>query len=349
MADSSNVDSRESEVDLGFLEEIDEALQPNDFPSKVGGRPVWLNPSKIPHTVVCKACGNNALFLGQVYAPKDSVSTAYHRTLYVFCCANGQCYKHGNCITVLRDQLPEINDFFSSDLSVENSWSTHFSAIKFCELCGCASNKACSACHQVSYCSKYHQTLHWKKGHKRECGKYINSKDRCRITFPEYELVTEPEPSSDACTEEVGVYEEKYEQYLQESNVQKVDKKMERELMKMEEKKTDDMFERFKKRIKREPKQVLRYDEGGTPLWVSDENIPRDEDIPPCQCGAPRVFEFQIMPQLLNYLSIDTSSDSMDWGTLAVYSCPDSCPLDEGMREEFVWMQHFSYTDDALN
>ena len=84
----------------------------------------------------------------------------------------------------------------------------------------------------------------------------VDSKDRCRITFPEYELVTEAEPSSDACTEEVGVYEEKYEQYLQESNVQKVDKKMERELMKMEEKKTDDMFERFKKRIKREPKQV---------------------------------------------------------------------------------------------
>ena len=54
------------------------------------------------------------------------------------------------------------------------------------------------------------------------------------------------------------MYEEKYEQYLQESNVQKVDKKMERELMKMEEKKTDDMFERFKKRIKREPKQVRK-------------------------------------------------------------------------------------------
>ena len=42
--------------------------------------------------------------------------------------------------------------------------------------------------------------------------------------------------------------------------------------------------------------------EGG-PLWVSSSNVPSENDIPPCEhCGAPRKFELQIMPQMLNYL-----------------------------------------------
>lgn len=36
----------------------------------------------------------------------------------------------------------------------------------------------------------------------------------------------------------------------------------------------------------------IRYSFGNQPLWVHSTNKP--EDIPPCQCGAPRVFEFQV-------------------------------------------------------
>lgn len=39
--------------------------------------------------------------------------------------------------------------------------------------------------------------------------------------------------------------------------------------------------------------QVIRYDRGGEPLWVSLENKP--QDIPPCPaCGEAREFEFQV-------------------------------------------------------
>jgi len=42
--------------------------------------------------------------------------------------------------------------------------------------------------------------------------------------------------------------------------------------------------------------------EGG-PLWVSSGDVPSDDDIPSCEyCGAPRKFELQVMPQMLNYL-----------------------------------------------
>ena len=40
--------------------------------------------------------------------------------------------------------------------------------------------------------------------------------------------------------------------------------------------------------------QVLRYHRNGEPLWVSDEGKPSDGDIPVCDCGSERVFEFQV-------------------------------------------------------
>jgi len=41
--------------------------------------------------------------------------------------------------------------------------------------------------------------------------------------------------------------------------------------------------------------QVLRYHQNGEPLWVSDEGKPSDGDIPKCECGSDRVFEFQVI------------------------------------------------------
>ena len=57
----------------------------------------------------------------------------------------------------------------------------------------------------------------------------------------------------------------------------------------------DPVFARFRKRVAREPEQVVRYWRGGAPLWVSSDHQPADADVPPCPaCGAPRHFEFQV-------------------------------------------------------
>ncbi len=60
--------------------------------------------------------------------------------------------------------------------------------------------------------------------------------------------------------------------------------------------------------------------QGGTPLWIGPE-VP--QSVPPCElCGQERVFEFQINPQLLQHLALDSSvDDGVDWGVLAVYTC----------------------------
>ena len=88
--------------------------------------------------------------------------------------------------------------------------------------------------------------------------------------------------------------------------------------------------------------------------------------VKPCACGRERIFEFEVLPSVLFALNVDIhaktypqssshgpsnsaaefSRDSgmeqkmngggMDWGALAVYSCPDSC---DKSREEFVVAQ----------
>lgn len=76
--------------------------------------------------------------------------------------------------------------------------------------------------------------------------------------------------------------------------------------------------------------------------------------IPPCPCGAERVFEYQLMPSILELLDVDCYSignkskhysiesllsksvGGMNWGVMAVYSCPFSC---QQSAEEYVVVQ----------
>jgi hypothetical protein len=92
--------------------------------------------------------------------------------------------------------------------------------------------------------------------------------------------------------------------------------------------------------------------------------------IPPCACGAERVFETQLLSSLLHVLEVDkhapteagTSAASglgaayeqggMNWGNIAIYSCPNVCAAEQ----EFVVVQDSderpsqprgAYEDDA--
>ncbi len=115
---------------------------------------------------------------------------------------------------------------------------------------------------------------------------------------------------------------------------------------------------RFLATVGHKPDQVLRYARWNdkAPLWVSSEDQPQAKDVPACaQCGGTRAFEFQVMPQLLHYLKVDAMASlpckpgdsyrlaAMDWGTLAVYTCTNSCSGGAGEGggyvEEFLWRQ----------
>ncbi|KAI0044512.1 hypothetical protein FA95DRAFT_1544948 [Auriscalpium vulgare] len=168
---------------------------------------------------------------------------------------------------------------------------------------------------------------------------------------------------------------------------------------------TDQVFDRFNRRVAAEPQQCVRYELGGAPLPFASDAVyerlfpqphaepaptivskadfkvtpaaPRRaydpaQAVPACaHCGAPRVFECQLMPNLINVLKPDGVQSKaaltdeerrkevervlkggaagadvrgMDWGTILVFSCERDCCLapdgkgaaKEGWKEEFV-------------
>ncbi|TRY88019.1 hypothetical protein DNTS_028271 [Danionella cerebrum] len=349
----------DSGVVLGFLEEAESwQLLSNQFPSKVGGRPAWLSQVDLPITseLQCDTCTQPTVFLLQVYAPISKFERCFHRTLFVFCCKTPTCYTRNDskCFKVFRSQLARKNEFYPFDPPPDEKPEQPMpnpqvlsSGSKLCRVCGCLGPKACSRCHSVSYCCKEHQTIDWKQRHKKECssGPSQNSQKQSSLLFPEWELVTEPEVLPPKEEEELcGSLSQD-----QESSATTDDGLEESELESVALHETVDskVFQKFKKRIAIEPQQVLRYCNGGSPLWVSAEHMPREGEVPHCACGAKRLFEFQIMPQLLNHLKVDSTEASIDWGTVAIYTCANSCEQGSRYLPEFIWKQDFS-EDRAL-
>ncbi|XP_041108734.1 programmed cell death protein 2 [Polyodon spathula] len=353
-------------VELGFVEEFESfSLRSKQFHSKVGGRPAWLSQLGLPSPseLSCQKCGQPSAFLLQVYAPIPGQARSFHRTCFVFCCKNTACYSHNDsrCFKVYRSQLPRKNDFYSYDPPVEEEAADIHSTdseilqlgsgVKLCRVCGCLGPKSCSRCHSANYCSREHQTIDWKAGHKKECSKNgevgVSLLDH-KFLFLEYEVVTEPEELQLEADGDGQIEEEQLKEmqtYLESKPpagdvLDSVDER-DLEAMAEHESKESKVFEKFKRRTAIEPEQVLRYCRMGHPLWVSDENVPKETDIPNCLCGAKRLFEFQIMPQLLNYLKVDSPEASIDWGTLAVYTCADSCDQGNKYTAEFIVKQDY--------
>lgn len=341
----------ESSVDLGFLEPCKEWLLANKFfRSKVGGKPAWLELKNLPAAkdLLCGVCGEPCVFLCQVYAPLEEKESCFHRMVYLFVCAKASCYEHNQSKNILafRSQLPRSNDFYGFDPSDETKKSDPIpSPVPLCAVCGCRGSQQCSRCKKVNYCGVIHQRIDWKNGHKTSCG----SEERppsgnSPILFPQFEIVTEPEeidaePKLSAAEVERKQMEE-YERLVSEGKTGELSELPESELDNYSGQIEDKHFDKFKKRIEADPDQILRYDRKGDPLWLSPV-VP--ESIPACdQCGGSRKFEFQIMPQLLNSLK----NENIDWGTLAVYTCEQSCdPADCGYAREFVYKQDVVNTE----
>ena len=82
--------------------------------------------------------------------------------------------------------------------------------------------------------------------------------------------------------------------------------------------KGDKVMEKFKKRLRRCPDQVLKYERRGWPLECSAQPL---QPPPACQkCGGQRTFEFSVMPQLLSELGLSDTGDNggLDWGSVHV-------------------------------
>lgn len=103
-------------VELGFVSACDdEWLQPHQFPSKVGGEPVWLEPAALPpaEALACGTCSQPMRFLLQLYCPRPELPHAFHRSLMLFCCG-GRCLDAPTGWRALRCNLPASTPYYQA-------------------------------------------------------------------------------------------------------------------------------------------------------------------------------------------------------------------------------------------
>lgn len=83
-------------IELGFLEECEPWLLTNTFfPSKIGGKPAWLELENIPtlDLLKCRKCQEILVFLCQVRSLAESHLTVVNIS---FCLFVGLCYSRGD-------------------------------------------------------------------------------------------------------------------------------------------------------------------------------------------------------------------------------------------------------------
>jgi pre-rRNA-processing protein TSR4 len=218
--------------------------------------------------------------------------------------------------------------------------------------------KTCGKCHNEYYCSREHQLVDWSlAGHKQACCQLLSDTQlqeiaakRQKYVFSEKEIVSEPEGQGAD-----GEEEEAQKQYQKEQSGGSTEVRAlvpaGDEIYENTEVDVDEAFLKFQLRVQLYPEQVIRYTRteyghvDAEPLWVSDKGkLDPKVDVPAClACGADRTFEFQILSTLLNYLGVShVATDSLDWGSLYVYTCKENCPTQTNYIEELLWKQDFS-------
>ncbi|CAL4913993.1 unnamed protein product [Urochloa decumbens] len=366
--DDDEDEEEEAEVTIGVLTKPERPglLLRHLFPSKAGGIPAWLDPVNLPSgkSSCCGFCGEPLRFVLQIYAPIDDNDAAFHRTLFVFMCPSMACllrdqheqwkHKHGNpcrSVKVFRCQLPRTNAFYSTEPpKYDSSDKPLCLGAPVCHWCGTwKGDKICSSCKKARYCSEKHQALHWRTGHKNDCLQLISSSDASKsvlpaigkvhagTSWPEFEIKIDYEDTfdSDSC-------DETNSKSLVMQRHRKPDDMMQSWMDQFEADADNKCWASFQERVLRAPMQVLRYcrEPNAKPLWALSSGCPSNADIPSCSfCKGPLCYEFQIMPQLLYYFGVGNQPDSLDWATIAVYTCQGSCDQSVSYKEEFAWVQ----------
>lgn len=345
---------------------------------KIGGKPSWLNPHFLPTTadLECSVCHKAMAFLIQIYATGDSDPPhAFHRTIFIFICRDPQCSKNNDPsnITVFRCCLPRENAFYSfdgpmdpdTDGNVPDPWLSD-GAPKLCRICGCYASKKCGRCGIAWYCCRDHQAIDWTTVHKKSCGsdgvcegspeprnpsnnflfkEYGIDMDQECVPSKLFEDLSEDEDDDEDCNESEDVKQRRiseFQDYLAKYKLRNNEFKAEEMEAAVADQRNDRNFERFNRLLNLYPTQVLRYQRSGNPLLATD-NAPPLGSVPDCEkCGAPRHFELQLMPHLLSLIGVDQIGSSIDWASIYIFTCSQTCEIDNhGYVKEFVLKQDF--------
>jgi len=320
--------------------------------SKVGGLPDWKR-EKHEQEISCSVCSSLKCLVVQIYAP---IPEHPSRTLYVFACCNLGC-RNPNTWEVIRlqepeDSIPAFKTSFKQEaekVSLKNPEVTNEDSLpKICWNVGEADG-AESGFDEIEKLLDSRASIQVKSTdlkpnpEKNERGrKSLDDEASKNETVHGVRLlvIEEPDYGYTNVKEDLKIERilEKYRSEEEEDisrNAGRGDTGLNFGAENYEEGPPKDLvLEIFQSRISLEPTQCIRYAFGGCPLWpIPEYNL----KISPCsECGSPRKFEMQLMPGMLN-LDVRVANggglfDSMDWSSVLVYSCENSC--EAGMKEQ---------------
>ena len=373
---SSDDDTNDDlEWDLGFLEKREDAtaLHAIYFPSKVGGDPEWLDPSVHPKQMTeANATKRRMDFLLQIYAANDDMeedslnttNNAFHRTIYVFTSVDGDKVFEKGKVRAVRSQLARVNEFYgttpaprrgvreSDDVRVEEMIREFEMKKRAIE----TKVKMTLSGGNGSESKEEEEEMKMKMKMKTK-----TKNENENTVYPEFEIVVEPESDADeaSCSSmdsEGVVADTNDDDDKKTSNANTNKKKMfqsigdeaitETDLKEIASGVIDSDAQRlatFSVKLAKFPDQVLRYcpAQNAKAMWPSKSLAPDDRNIPDCpRCRGKRRFEFQILPTIVSFIvpkeSVELNDSSLDFGSIAVYTCSQSCALEGEYAEEYV-------------
>ena len=338
--DSSNSSNYKNDpVQLGFAENPRKGdFDLKNFPSKIGGLPVWLMPlsKNIPESFFTCSCGEDLSFLLQLYSPLEDKPNSFHRMLYIFFCQ--KCWRKKDLLKVLRINLPEESSYYNGEEILDINKITNDELTK----------KINEKLKKFTLEEYFLSTAQEKKEaskiyldfYSNAEEKSINSSDSSynKQDIEEDEIVFNN-------VKEEKEYDNMVQNYLKENpgeNINKVEEESddEKENDKMIDSSNNDIILNIFTRVTNyDKKQIIRfYRNNFYTLWFTQEKMLTTKNTKCTNCGGDVVFEFQIMPYLF---LIEPKIAFNDIGTIVIYTCKKCCDskIEGGFVEEHGFIQ----------
>ena len=340
MDSSSSSPNKSDPVQLGFAEEPRKGdFDLKNFPSKIGGLPVWLLPlsNNIDESFFICSCGDYLSFLLQLYSPLEDKSNSFHRMIYIFFCP--KCWKKRDLVKVLRINLPEKSSYYDGEeildikkiIKDEKTQKINEKLKKFM-----LEEYFISTAPEKKEASKLYLNFYANAEEKS-----ITSSDSSNLQDKEGE---EEEIIFNNVKEEKE-YDNMLKNYLKENpgvNIEKIEEESDEEKENdkiIDSSSNDIILSLFTKVVNYDKKQVIRfYRNNFYPLWFTQEKMLSTKKTKCLNCGGDIVFEFQIMPYLF---LIEPKIALNDIGTIVIYTCKNCCDskIEGGFVEEHGFIQ----------
>ena len=340
MDSSSSSPNKSDPVQLGFAEEPRKGdFDLKNFPSKIGGLPVWLLPlsNNIDESFFICSCGDYLSFLLQLYSPLEDKSNSFHRMIYIFFCQ--KCWKKRDLVKVLRINLPEKSSYYDGEeildikkiINDEKTQKINEKLKKFI-----LEEYFISTAPEKKEASKLYLNFYANAEEKS-----ITSSDSSNLQDKEGE---EEEIIFNNVKEEKE-YDNMLKNYLKENpgvNIEKIEEESDEEKENdkiIDSSSNDIILSLFTKVVNYDKKQVIRfYRNNFYPLWFTQEKMLSTKKTKCLNCGGDIVFEFQIMPYLF---LIEPKIALNDIGTIVIYTCKNCCDskIEGGFVEEHGFIQ----------